>query len=388
MKAIIDGLIVLPNEILGGHIVLYEGDKIVEIRPRKGYRFGLCTDIVDANGGFVCPGFINEHIHGIAGADAMDESDDALTTMQKALPKTGVTSFLPTTMTYDKARIEGALQRIRNHVDNGAGARVIGAHMEGPFINADYKGSQEAAYIATGDMPWLAPYQDIIKIMTIAPETVSHSTVVKDMHNAGIILSIGHSAATYEEVEDAVRKFDMYHVPHLFNAMPQLHHRKPGIIGAALTDDKAHCELICDNLHVHPTVQKLVYRLKGPSGIILVTDSLRACLMGDGPSELGGQNVMVKHGEARLADGTIAASVAAMNDVVLNFILASGASIPEAVSMATVNPAKDLGIFDRIGSLEAGKLADITILDSNDFHVKQTLIGGKLVYDENNKDER
>lgn len=385
MKAIIDGLIVLPNEILGGHIVLYEGDKIVEIRPRKGYRFGLCTEIVDANGGFVCPGFINEHIHGIAGADTMDEDGDALMTMQKALPKTGVTAFLPTTMTYDKERIEGALKRIGDHRDNGAGARILGAHMEGPFINAAYKGSQEADHIAKGDMSWLMPYKDIIKIMTLAPESVAYSTVLKELRNAGIVLSIGHSAATYEEVEEAVTKWDMYHVTHLFNAMPQLHHRNPGIVGAALTDDKAHCELICDNLHVHPTVQKLVYRLKGSSGIILVTDSLRACLMGDGPSELGGQKVIVKHGEARLADGTIAASVAAMNDVILNFILASGASIPEAVSMATVNPAKDLGVFDTMGSLEAGKLADITIVDSNDFHVKQTLIGGEVVYDENKK---
>ena len=143
-----------------------------------------------------------------------------------------------------------------------------------------------------------------------------------------------------------------------------------------------HCELICDNLHVHPAAQKLAYQLKGRDGIILVTDSMRACLQGDGESELGGQAVYVKDGQARLADGTLAGSTAVMNQVVLNFLINSGASLPDVVAMASANPAKDLGLYDRLGSLEEGKQADVVVLDSNDFHVKQTVIAGELVYDE------
>lgn len=381
MKAIIDGMIVLPDAIVGGHILLYEDNKIVDVVPRKGFRLGHCTDLIDANGGFVVPGFINEHIHGCAGADTMDETDDALATMQSVLPSTGVTSFLPTTMTYDRPRLERTLDRISKAKAN-PGARILGAHMEGPFISKTYKGSQAETNIAAADFSWIKPYRDVVRIITLAPETLSNKVFLKDCADAGIIVSIGHSGATYEQVIDAMEKSDFYHVTHLFNAMTPLHHRKPGVVGAALLDEKAHCELICDNLHVHPAAQKLAYRLKGRDGIILITDSLRACLLPDGESELGGQKVYVKNGEARLADGTLAGSIAAMNQVVLNFMINSGAALPEAVAMATVNPAKDLGVYDRIGSLEKGKLADIAILDSNDFHVKQTLVGGNIVYNE------
>ena len=381
MKAIIDGMIVLPDAIVGGHILLYEGDRITDIVPRKGFHLGQCTDLIDANGGFVVPGFINEHIHGCAGADTMDENEEALATIQSVLPKTGVTSFLPTTMTYDRPRIERALSRIRRAKKN-RGARILGAHMEGPFISTAYKGAQKESNIAQADFSWIEPYEDVVKIITLAPETLKDKTFLKECADHDIIVSVGHSGATYEQVMNCMEKSSFYHITHMYNAMTPLHHRRPGIVGAALLDPKAHCELICDNLHVHPAAQKLVYRMKGRDGIILITDSLRACLLPDGESELGGQKVFVKNGEARLEDGTLAGSIAAMNQVVLNFLVNSGATLPEAVAMATVNPARELGVYDRIGSLEKGKLADIAILDSEDFHVKQTLIGGELVYNE------
>lgn len=383
MKAIIDGLIVLPNEIINGHVLMYEGKDIWRIVPRKQFRAGMCTDLIDANGGFVVPGFINEHIHGCLGVDTMDDDDQALATMQKALPQTGVTSFLPTTMTMPQDQIEKALGRIQKAMQaDTKGAQILGAHMEGPFISTKDKGSQDEKNILPADFSWLVPYADTIKIITVAPEELPSLDFLKICHDHGVIVSFGHSAATYEQAMAAMDKTDFCHVTHLYNAMSPFHHRQPGLTGAALLNKKAHCELICDNLHVHPAAQKLAYQMKGKDGLILVTDSMRACLMGDGESSLGGQKVFVKNGEARLADGTLAASIAPMNQVILNFILNTGASIPEAVAMATVNPAKDLGVYDRIGSLEDGKQADIAVLDSNDFHVKQTVIAGELVYNE------
>lgn len=382
MKAIIDGLLVRGNEIVTGQVLMYDRD-IWKIVPRKAFRAGMCTELVDANGGFVAPGFINEHIHGCAGADVMDETEEALETMQKALPATGVTSFVPTTITYDRPRIEGALKRIRQAMTrSAAGARVLGAHMEGPFINPECKGSHDGAHIQQADFSWLEPYADVIKIITAAPEMLRSNRFIKECLSHGIVLSLGHSKATCEEALSVMDSVSYCHVTHLFNAMPPFHHRRPGLAGAALLQKNVCCELICDNLHVHPAAQKLAYQMKGRNGLILVTDAMRACLLPDGTSELGGQIVYVKNGEARLQDGTLAASVAPMNEMLLHFLINTGASLPDVIAMATENPAKALGVYDHLGSLDEGKQADITILDSTDFHVKQTIVGGELVYSE------
>lgn len=380
MKAIIDGLIVLPHEIVTGQVVMYEKD-IWKIMPRKQFRVGMCTELIDANGGFVVPGFINEHIHGCAGADTMDDDGEALKNMQEALPRTGVTSFVPTTMTMNREQIEGALQRIREAKGN-QGAQILGAHLEGPFISARYKGSQAEAHIQRPDFSWLQPYADDIKIITVAPEELTSHKFIRECKSHGIIPSFGHSNASYECAMEMIDLCDYCHVTHLYNAMSPFHHREPGLVGAALLSPKVRCELICDNIHVHPAAQRLAYQLKGRDGIILVTDSLRAAMLEDGESELGGQQVFVTNGQARLADGTLAGSTAVMNEVVLNFLLNTGAPLPDVIAMATINPARDLGVADRIGSLEEGKQADIVVLDSNDFHVKQTVIAGELVYNE------
>lgn len=382
MKAIFDGLIVLPNEIVNGHVLMYEKD-IWRIVPRKQFRAGMCSEFIDANGGFVVPGFINEHIHGCAGVDVMDDNEQALPAMQKALPATGVTSFVATTMTMEQSAIEKALTRIGKARDNASGgAQVLGAHLEGPFISPRYKGSQSESHIQAPDFSWLEPYSDIIKIITLAPEQVKNKQFLKTCQEKGIVVSLGHSGASFEQAMDCMETLGNCHVTHLYNAMTPFRHREPGLVGAALLHKKACCELICDDFHVHPSAQKLAYQMKGRDGLILVTDSMRACLQGDGESSLGGQKVFVKNGEARLSDGTLAASIAPMNEVVLHFLINSGASIPDVIAMATVNPAKSLGVYDRIGSLEEGKQADIVVLDSNDFHVKSTVVAGELVYNE------
>lgn len=382
MKAIYNGLVVLPQKVATGLVILYDND-IWKIVPRKQFRAGMCTELIDAGGGFVMPGFINEHIHGCAGVDTMDGTIEALQTMQAVLPRTGVTSFLPTTMTMPEADIETALHAIRQAWQMPRrGAQIVGAHLEGPFISPVYKGAQQVDAIQRPTFTWLEPYADLIKIITVAPEILDQPEFVQQCEQRGIVLSLGHSNATYEEAMKVLTTYPWCHITHLYNAMTPLHHRKPGLVGAALLDTKARCELICDNLHVHPAAQQLAYRMKGADGIILITDSMRAALLPDGTSELGGQTVYVRNGEARLADGTLAGSTAAMNDVALHFLVNTGATLPELAAMTAGNVAADLGIADRVGTLEAGKQADIVILDSTDFHVKQTVIAGELVYDE------
>lgn len=379
MKAIINGIIILPDELVTGQVLMYD-DKISQIIPRSEWHAGWCTDLINAQGGFVSPGFINEHIHGCAGCDTMDESPEALLTMSKALPATGVTAFVPTTMTYEQGRVEQVLAAVRNACTQAKGARILGAHMEGPFISTAYKGAQKDDNIVKPDFSWLAPYKDVIKIITLAPEVIPSHHFLRECEENGIILSFGHSGADYDQALEAMAGVESCHVSHLFNAMSPLHHRAPGLAGAALTQDDVHCELICDNIHVHPAMQKLVYKAKGRDGIILITDSMRACLLGDGESELGGQKVFVQNGQARLADGSLAGSVLTMDQAVMNFLGNTGASLPDTIAMATINPAKDLGVYDRMGSLEAGKNADFTIFDETG-KITYTVIGGETVFD-------
>ena len=378
MKAIMDGLLVLPHELVTGQVILYD-ENIEAIVPRKEFRAGMVTDLIDAEGLIVSPGFINEHIHGCGGFDTMDEYGQALEEMSRLLPSAGVTAFAPTTMTYGRERLEGTLQRIRQAAAQAGGAQILGAHMEGPYISQAYKGAQKGDAIGEADFSWLEPYADVIKIITLAPETLGRSSFLEQCRQQGIVVSIGHSGADYDQARYVMEEYGPCQVTHFFNAMTPFHQRRPGIIGAAFDDPAVRCELICDNLHVHPSAQRLVYRQKGRAGIILVTDSLRAALLGDGPSELGGQAVLVQNGEARLSDGTLAGSVLTMEQAVLNFLVNTQASLPDVIAMATENPAKALGVFDRMGSLEVGKQADITIFDDN-MNIKTTLVKGRAVY--------
>lgn len=371
MKAIINGKLILPHQVLEKHCILIE-NKIVAILPQG--EINNNWEIFDAKGAYVAPGFINVHIHGCMGADTMDGTTRALSAMAEALPTTGVTSFLPTTMTASWSHLKQALENIKTAQKAKLGATILGANVEGPFLNAQYKGAQKEENIALADFAKIAPYKDIIKMITIAPETLPSFDFIKQCGEAGIIVSLGHSAATYEEAIAAI-KTGASHITHLFNAMSPLHHRKPGLVGAAL-DSAVYAELICDNIHVHPMLQRLVYKQKAKDKIILITDSMRAALLGDGTSELGGQQVFVKAGKATLADGTIAGSVLTMNQALRNFQIATGAPLWEVIAMATLNPAVELGLADGLGSLEVGKKADIVIFDK-EFNIKQAFVGGK-----------
>jgi N-acetylglucosamine-6-phosphate deacetylase len=373
MKAIINAKFILPQHIVEKHHLIFT-DTIQSLVPEE-TPLPQGTEILDAHGQYVAPGFINIHIHGSQGSDAMDGTAQALETMAAGLPQTGVTSFLPTTMTSSWEKINTALDNIQACQKNCSGAKILGANLEGPFLNVTYKGAKKEEYLDKADFAKIKAYKDLIKIVTLAPETLSGLEFIKQCTANSIIVSLGHSAATYEEALAALQA-GASHFTHLFNAMSGLHHRKPGMVGAAL-DSKASVELICDNVHVHPMLQRLVYKTKGPEKIILITDAMRAALLGDGESELGGQKVYVHGPKATLADGTIAGSVLTMNQALRNFKANTGASLTEVVAMATLNPARELGLDKILGTLEVGKAADLTIFDEN-FQIKQTFINGVL----------
>ncbi|WP_366209020.1 N-acetylglucosamine-6-phosphate deacetylase [uncultured Selenomonas sp.] len=335
-------------------------------------------------------------MHGCGGADTMDEDTDALTTIRKKQAEMGVTAFLPTTMTCPWNEIAGALTRVRTAMKmRGVGAEILGAHMEGPFISPAEKGSQEETNILSADFAKLAPFSDVVRLVTLAPEELplrdtaaAHGmetspeehdwSFIERCEDAGITVSIGHTAATYEMAAAAVRSHGVHHFTHLFNAMTGLHHRRPGTVGAALDTD-ARVELICDNIHIAPAVQRLVWRLKGPDGLILVTDSMSACGIGDGTYMFGGHEVTVRGERALLADGTIAASIATMNRCIHRFWQNTGAPIEQVITTVTKTPAKDLGVYNDCGSLVPGKRADIAIFD-DDVKIHATIVGGKQVH--------
>lgn len=386
MKAVTNGKLILPDErgefqIVEHQAILYD-TKIEEIVPEMSLRGDSVKldEVIDAHGAYVSPGFINIHLHGCVGCDAMDDDPTALASMALYQASTGVTAMLPTTMTYDFPTIYTALDHIRAAMETpGDGARILGAHMEGPFISVERRGAQAPEHIVSADYARIVDYRDVIRLITIAPEELKGDyTFVEQCQEAGITISLGHSSADYNTARRAILQYGINHVTHLFNGMVPFHHRTPGLVGAAL-DTPVDCELIADNVHLHPMTQRLVWRMKQGRHIVLITDSMRACGLGDGESELGGQVVRVSGQVAALKDGTIAGSVLTLDRAVANFAANTGAGLAATVSYATKAPAVSIGAYDQMGSLEKGKRADITIFDGA-VRVQRTIIGGRQVY--------
>jgi N-acetylglucosamine-6-phosphate deacetylase len=387
MKVIINGRVIVPDargefQLLEHQALVYdkEIERIVPQAELSSEDMAGMDAVVDAAGGYVSPGFINVHLHGCCGYDVMDDDPKALPEICRYQAETGVTALAPTTMTYDFPHIYRALDRIRAAMQTPPnGAAILGAHMEGPFISRERRGAQAAANIAQADFSRIEAYRDMLRLVTIAPEELRGDyRFVEECQENGIVVSMGHSSADYNTARRAILQYDITHVTHLFNGMAPFHHRTPGLVGAAL-DTAVDCEIICDNIHLHPMTQRMVWRMKQGRHIVLITDSMRACGLGDGASELGGQTVQVKGQVATLADGTIAGSVLTMDRAVANFAANTGSGIAAAVSCAAKTPAQGLGIYDRIGSLELGKQADITIFDGA-VRIQATIRQGELIY--------
>jgi N-acetylglucosamine-6-phosphate deacetylase len=338
------------------------------------------------------PGLIDVHIHGVNGADTMDASKEALDIMVTALPKEGTTSFLATTMTQDGKQIENALinagQYIIDQQPKGK-AEILGIHLEGPFVNPKRAGAQPIQYMIDPDTELFKKWQHLtngnIKLVTLAPEQSGGYEMIRYLKANGVIASIGHSDATYEEVNEAIDA-GANHVTHLYNQMRGLHHREPGVVGATFLREELKAEIIVDGVHSRPEMVNLAFKQKRSDGLILITDSMRAKCLKNGMYELGGQEVIVQDGKAVLEDGTLAGSILRLGQAVKNIISYTGCSLEDAIEMASANPAKQLNIYDRKGSIALGKDADIVILDE-DMEVYMTLCRGALAFkrEENSK---
>ena len=377
MKGIINGRIITEQAILTKHVLLFD-DKIVGIIPEKQVSQYELSETIDAMGRFVSPGFIDVHVHGCSGFDTMDEAKEALNVISDSVLKTGVTSFLPTSMTMEFSKIDQCMERIRQGMKQSSGAQILGCHMEGPFINEVNKGAQDKRHIVAPEFERMKPHLDVIKIVTIAPEVAADDSFIRSCAQAGVVVSIGHSSATYEQGLAAIDA-GASHMTHTFNALPPLNHRKPGAIVAAMEKENVICELIVDNIHVHPAMQRLLLKMKGVDKMILITDAIRACMLCDGEYDLGGQMVTVGNGEARLAGGALAGSVLFMNQAVKNFMENTGLDVIDAVKLVTANPARQLGVFGKKGSLTVGKDADIVIFDDG-VEIFATIVRGKVLY--------
>ena len=296
----------------------------------------------------VLPGFIDQHIHGAGGSDGMDGTVEDIAIIAKTVASEGTTSFLVTTMTQSKENITKAMQAVKEYrqADSKEGARVVGIHLEGPFIAAAHKGAQPLEYVKAPDITAFDEYNqasgNVIKIITLAPEVDGAEEFIKHLVSQGVVVSIGHSGAKFADVQKAV-EVGAKNVTHTYNAQTALHHREIGVVGSAMLIDELNCELICDTIHVSVPAMRLLAKNKPADKLTLITDAMRAKGIPDGVSELGGQTVYVKNGEARLADGTLAGSVLRMNRAVQNMVEKVGVPFTQAVDYATINPAKTLG---------------------------------------------
>ena len=335
------------------------------------------VEIIDAKGAYVSAGFIDLHIHGSGGADVMDATPEALKTISRTLLQTGTTAFLATTMTMAEEKIEAALRNVVQHRHTLAGAQIVGVHLEGPFINPGKHGAQDVRHIQKPSSALVAPYANIIRMITLAPEVEGAEVFVKEMTKSypHIVLSIGHSEATYEETRQSFQ-WGISHATHLFNAMPPLHHRNPGIAGAVFAEAEVTCDVIADLVHLHPAILQSVWQQKGEK-MMLITDAMRAGCMQNGVYDLGGQRVWVEEGKAVLEDGTLAGSVLQMNDAVRHMVQYAKMGLPQAIAAVTRTPAAKLRLNK--GVLSAGYDADIVIFDE-DFSIITTIVSGKIQY--------
>lgn len=376
---IVNGKIVLPDAVVLGKALSFDAETgkivgVVDAAPAG-------ADVIDAEGGLVAPGLVDIHIHGYLGEDTCDAKPEGIKKMAYGVAENGVTAFLPTTMTVAKAEIEAALNAVRSLKEESKswdGAEIIGVHAEGPFINPSKKGAQAEENILVPDADFILQNADIITSVTMAPEMdKGHECIKKLAADGRVLVSMGHTDATFDEAMQAA-KDGVNHATHLFNAMSALAHRNPGVVGAALASDHVSVEVIADTFHINPGLYSIVAKVKGDK-MVLITDCTRAGGMPDGEYDLGGQPIFLKGIECRLADGTIAGSVLKLNHAVRNVLAHTDLPVNVVFKMASLNPAAAIGVSDRIGSLDAGKDADIIIVD-DEINLKRTIKKGRTIY--------
>lgn len=368
-----------PFNIIEPATVVIENGRIKRVLE------GKSEEGINLEGKILVPGFVDTHIHGCCGYDTNDGTVESFLRMGESLVKYGVTSFIPTTVTASHEELLKASIAVAEAMNvqkrELRGARILGLHLEGPYINVEAKGAQNPAFIRKPDFNefleyWMASKGNIREI-TLAPEIEGALEFIGKVSELGVIVQIGHTRATYEETKRGIIA-GAKKATHLFNAMRGFHHREPGTVGACLESDDVYLELICDLIHVSAVAIKLVYKVAGPERIVLITDAISAAGLPDGKYELGGLRVVVKEGICRLEDGTLAGSTLTMDKAVKNLVKI-GIPLRDVLIMATATPARALGRAD-IGVIKPGSNADLVVLNEK-LEVEKTYIGGHPVFE-------
>ncbi|ANA81353.1 N-acetylglucosamine-6-phosphate deacetylase [Paenibacillus glucanolyticus] len=368
------GQVLTPRGIRTDGVLAIQGENIAyagDVSELPASLKQAAAEVIHQPDGYIVPGFIDIHVHGGNGEDFMDATKDVLDQITSFHSSQGTTAMLATTMTAPKEAIDRVLKEVSDYRNQGMSyTKLEGVHLEGPFISPKWPGAQNPEHIVHANIRWLeewvSQYPGLVRQVTLAPEREGALEAISWLDQHGIVAALGHTDATYEEVEAAVEA-GLSHGVHTFNAMTGLHHRKPGVVGAMLSDDRLSCEIIADGIHVHPAAIRILARMKQDGNLILITDAMSATGMTDGEYTLGDLPVVVEKGIATLKHNrdSLAGSTLTMIKGFQLLVREVGLSIEQASTIGSMNPARKIGIADRTGSLEAGKLADILVLSSD-----------------------
>ncbi|MEK4512040.1 N-acetylglucosamine-6-phosphate deacetylase [Paenibacillus sp. FSL K6-2524] len=371
--------VLLPHQILPSATVWIVNGKVERIETQDHEKFEGDYEPIDGRGMWLIPGMIDVHIHGANGYDMMDGTEASIQEVSRACAATGCTSFLATSVSSTMEDLLNMIRNVKSVIGREQGARIAGIHLEGPYLNPKRKGMQNEKYLRHPDLEEMKLiFQEagsLIKMVTIAPELPGGMELISFLKEQDVVIAIAHSDATYEEAKMAFAA-GASHVTHCFNGMRPIHHRDPGLIVAAFEEPHVSLQAIVDQVHLHPAIIRLMHRLKGPEGMVLITDALQAMGLGDGNYIFGGHHVTVSEGVARLADGTLASSTVTMNEA-LRLTVVNGISMTDAVHMASTSPARILGLSHK-GKIEVGYDADLILLDER-YQVQWTMIEGELL---------
>jgi N-acetylglucosamine-6-phosphate deacetylase len=374
--------IVTPFRIIERGSLLVEGKKIAAIGSSAEVKIPAGTKTYDFDSMLLTPGYIDLLVHGGGGHGFADMSEEAVENISQFYFRHGTTGLLAALYSKPEEAMVADVRRIAEFCSSSEGSNVWGMHLEGPFINKKLHGAMKVEYLWRPSVEaWQKLYDagsGYIRLMTIAPELPGMEEVLRAAARSGVVLSIGHSAASYEEVLAAIDN-GAAHITHLFNAMTPFHHRQPSVVVAAMLHNELKVELIADGFHVHPAVMQLIHKVKGEGGIILITDAIRASGMPDGEYSFMDQKIWVKEKKAYLENGTLAGSTLTMEKAVKNMVELVGVPLTDAVRMASLNGAKVLGLEHHKGILAVGKDADLVVLDKH-FEVQMTIYQGTVEY--------
>ncbi|HKP53576.1 MAG TPA: N-acetylglucosamine-6-phosphate deacetylase [Chloroflexia bacterium] len=373
--------IVTPEKLLEDSAVLVEGGRIIAVGSSGEVQCPPGAQQIEGGELLLAPGFIDLQINGAFGED-FTANPGSIWEVASKLPRYGVTAFLPTIITSPPSQVAAAQEVISQGPPSGfIGATPLGLHLEGPFLNRDKHGAHDPTHLRLPDITAIARWSpdEGVRMVTLAPELPGALSVVSALVARGVVVSAGHSMATFEEARAGIEAGISYGT-HLFNAMPALEHREPGLVGAMLTDDNVTVGIIADGVHLHPAVVALIWRAKGPAHLNMVTDAMAGLGMPPGVYKLGNEDVTVDERSARLPDGRLAGSVLSLDQAVRNLVEFTGCHAAEAIAVVTSVPASILGLSKSHGRIAPGYVADMTLLTS-DLHVVTTIVGGEVVFD-------